>query len=127
MAVFTPVLEAEAKAFLQAFPVTEVVEFTPIAEGVQNTHYRVKTRDGAYVLTLFEGQEERDGLSFCLGLTQHLAAKGFPTPSPVATRDGRLAAPLKERPAALVEWAAGSWKKTPSAGDYQLAGKTLAR
>ncbi len=127
MAVFTPVLEAEAKAFLQNFPVSEVVEFTPIAEGVQNTNYRVKTRDGAYVLTLFEGQEERDGLGFCLGLTQHLAAKGFPTPSPVKMRDGALSAPLKDRPAALVEWAAGSWKKKPSAGDYHLAGKTLAR
>lgn len=127
MAVFTPVLQNEAKAYLQDYPVAEVVEFTPIAEGVQNTNYRVRTRDSAYVLTLFEGQEERQGLPFCLGLTRHLAAKGFPTPSPVARTDGALWGELKGRPAALVEWARGSWRKRASAGDYHLAGKTLAQ
>lgn len=127
MAVFTPVLESEAKAFLDAYPVSEVISFTPIAEGVQNTNYRVQTRDAAYVLTLFEGEEERAGLPFCLGLTQHLAAKGFRTPSPVARKDGGLSAELKGRPAALVEWAKGAWRKRPSLADHHLAGQTLAR
>jgi len=127
MAVFTPVLLSEAKAFLSAYPVSEVIDFTPIAEGVQNTNYRVKTRDNTYVLTLFEGEEERAGLPYCLGLTQHLAAKGFKTPSPVANNDGQLSAELKGRPAALVNWAAGAWRKRPSLTDHHLAGQTLAR
>lgn len=127
MAVFTPVLAAEAKAFLEAYPVSELVEFTPIAEGVQNTNYRVRTRDSAYVLTLFEGEEERAGLGFCLGFMQHLAAKGFKTPSPVADSQGQLSRPLKDRPAALVEWARGSWRKRPSLGDQHQAGVALAR
>ena len=126
MAVFTPVLEVEAKAFLKAWPLSEVVEFTPIAEGVQNTNYRVRTRDAAYVLTLFEGVEEQKGLPFCLGLMQHLGAKGFATPSPVADLDGQLSGALKGRPAALVEWAAGAWRKSPTLADQHLAGRTLA-
>lgn len=126
MAVFTPVLEVEAKAFLKAWPLSEVVEFTPIAEGVQNTNYRVRTRDAAYVLTLFEGAEEQKGLPFCLGLMQHLGAKGFATPSPVSDLDGRLSGELKGRPAALVEWAAGAWRKSPTLADQHLAGRTLA-
>lgn len=126
MAVFTPVLQAEAKAFLQAWPVAEVIDFTPIAEGVQNTNYRVRTRAAAYVLTLFEGAEEQAGLPYCLGLMRHLAARGVRTPSPVARHDGGLAAELKGRPAALVEWAPGAWRKRPSAADHHLAGRTLA-
>jgi len=126
MAVFTPVLEAEAQAFLKAWPISEVIEFTPIAEGVQNTNYRVRTRDSAYVLTLFEGREEQAGLPYCLGLMQHLGAAGFATPSPVADLDGRLQGELKGRPAALVEWASGAWRRRPEVADIHLAGATLA-
>ncbi len=47
MAVFTPVSLDEARAFLAGYDLGEVVELTAIAEGVENTNYRLETQDGA--------------------------------------------------------------------------------
>ena len=76
MAVFTPVTPQQADDYLMRYPLGGLVELTPIAEGVENTNYRLVTEKGAYVLTLFEGRTEASALPFCLGLTGRLAAQG---------------------------------------------------
>ena len=62
MAVFTPVSLADAKAFLAGYDIGEVVELTAIAEGVENTNYRLDTTRGRFVLTLFEGRTDEASL-----------------------------------------------------------------
>lgn len=127
MAVFTPVSEAEARVFLSAYDLGDLVALTPIAEGVQNTNYRLETAAGRFVLTLFEPGVEADALPFCLGLTDHLAQAGLPTARPVRRRAGDLLGALNGRPAAVVEWLEGAWLRTPSAADQAAAGAVLAR
>ena len=78
MAVFTPVTEADARFFLGAYDLGELKALEAIAEGIQNTNYRVETDKERLVLTLFEERTDADVLPFCLGLTAHLAARGFP-------------------------------------------------
>lgn len=67
MAVFTPVSIADAEAFLAGYDIGEVVELTPIAEGVENTNYRLDTTRGRFVLTLFEGRTDEASLPFVWG------------------------------------------------------------
>ncbi len=88
MAVFTPVSLAQASGFLSAYDIGEVVELTAIAEGVENTNYRLDTTQGRFVLTLFEGRTDEASLPFCLGLTAHLAGRGFTCPTPIENRAG---------------------------------------
>lgn len=102
MAVFTPVTSAQAADYLMRYPLGDLVALTPIAEGVENTNYKLETTSGAYVLTLFEGRTDAASLPFCLGLTRHLAARGFPTPSPVADRQGEIIGRLNGRAAAIL-------------------------
>ncbi|MND99724.1 Homoserine kinase [compost metagenome] len=126
MAVFTPVTPQQAADYLMRYPLGGLVELTPIAEGVENTNYRLVTDQGAYVLTLFEGRTDPSALPFCLGLTRRLAAQGFPTPAPVADREGQLIGRLNDRAAAIVEWTPGAWKRQPSDKDQYRAGQVLA-
>ena len=126
MAVFTPVTPQQAADYLMRYPLGGLVELTPIAEGVENTNYRLVTDRGAYVLTLFEGRTDPSALPFCLGLTRRLAAQGFPTPAPVADREGQLIGRLNDRAAAIVEWTPGAWKRQPSDKDQYRAGQVLA-
>lgn len=127
MAVFTPVADDQARAFLAGYQLGELIELAPIAEGVENTNYRLETQQGRFVLTLFEGRTDEASLPFCLGLTAHLAGRGFPAPRPVEDRSGGWLGRLNGRAAAVIEWKTGAWLRTPSEADQATAGAVLAR
>lgn len=127
MAVFTPVDLDDARVFLRDYDLGEARSLAPIAEGVENTNYRLDTTRGRYVLTLFERRTDAAGLPFCLGLTGHLAAQGFPSAMPVGRRGGGWIGELNGRPAAVVEWLQGAWLRTPSLAQVEAAGALLAR
>ncbi|MFA4938988.1 homoserine kinase [Brevundimonas sp.] len=127
MAVFTPVSLAQARGFLAGYDIGEVVELTAIAEGVENTNYRLDTTQGRFVLTLFEGRTDEASLPFCLGLTAHLASRGFACPTPIENRAGDWLGRLNGRAAAVIEWKTGAWLRSPSAADQAAAGAVLAR
>lgn len=127
MAVFTPVEPADAEPFIRRFRAGRLRELTPIVEGIQNTNYRIRTDQGRFVLTLFEARTEVASLPFCLDLTDHLAAKGLPTARSLRDADGQNIGQLNDRPAALLQWLEGSWKRDPSLADYACAGAMLAR
>ncbi len=127
MAVFTPVSEDQARAFLRDYDLGDLVALHPIAEGVENTNYRLETVGARHVLTLFESRTDAGSLPFCLGLTEHLAARGYPAPRPVRRHDGGWVGTLNGRLAAVIEWLAGAWLRDPAPADLEAAGAMLAR
>lgn len=127
MAVFTPVSEAEARTLLEAYDLGRFEGLTPIAEGVENTNYRLQTTAGRFVLTLFEYRTRADALPFCLGLTEHLANRGYPAPRPMPDRAGHWIGRLNGRPASIIEWREGDWLRTPDLDDQHTAGRALAQ
>ena len=127
MAVFTPVTDKEARTFLADYPLGAFGSLHPIAEGVENTNYRLETEGARHVLTLFEARTNAASLPFCLGLTAHLAEQGFPAPRPVRSRAGNWVGTLNERPAAVIEWLSGAWLRDPTTAEVERAGAMLAR
>ncbi len=127
MAVFTPVTLEEARAFLVAYDVGDVRALDPIAEGVENTNFRVDTDAGRFVLTLFEKRVDPADLPFFMTLTTHYANEGLPVPLPRKTKVGQALGALNARPAALIEWKEGAWKREPSVEDQRRAGVVLAQ
>ena len=88
MAVYTHVDQASLDAFLAAYDLGRALALEGIAEGVENSNYRLVTERGRYILTLYEKRVDPDDLPFFLGLMNHLAAKGVPCPTPIRARDG---------------------------------------
>ena len=127
MAVFTRVEEADAEPFIRRFGLGPLRALTPIAEGVENTNYRLDTDQGRFVLTLFEGRTDEAALPFCLGLTAHAAAAGLSCARPLRDPSGQSIGRLKDRPAAILEWLPGAWKRAPSLAEQAAAGALLAR
>ena len=127
MAVYTEVPDDELEAFIASYDVGTLTSCKGIAEGVENSNYLVHTDRGSYILTLYERRVDPDDLPFFLGLMEHLAGKGFPCPTPIHDREGRVLRRLAGRPAALVTFLEGMWIRHPQARHCGAVGAALAR
>lgn len=127
MAVFTPVDDTEAAAFLADYDLGALLEFQGISEGVSNTNFRVVTEAGAYVLTLFEAVTPEADLPYFMDLTRYLAEAGYPAPAPIADRAGQVLRPLNGRTAALIAWLPGAWPRDPDLATVAACARALAR
>jgi homoserine kinase type II len=124
MSVFTKVSHAELQQFLQRYPLGELIGYQGIGEGVENTNYFVDTREGRWVLTLFERLNYAD-LPFFLGLMEHLAHRGFPSAMPVPGNDGSALTELHGKPAALVMRLSGQSVLFPNLAQCAAVGRVL--
>lgn len=126
MAVYTDISEVELAAFLNGYPIGELLSYKGIAEGVENSNFLLHMSSGAYILTLYEKRVNRDDLPFFIGLMQHLNDKGINCPLPVQRKDGRIIGELAGRPAAVVTFLEGMWTRRPTVEHCREVGKALA-
>ena len=126
MAVYTDVPPGELARFVASYGLGRLLDYKGIAQGVENTNYRVDTEKGRYLLTLYEKRVDLADLPFFLGLMEHLAARGLNCPVPVHSTAGAVLGELAGRPAALVTWLDGAWPKTQSVAQCAALGAALA-
>ena len=127
MAVYTEVPDEELCRFVAEYDIGDVVAAKGIAEGVENSNYLLQTFRGTYILTLYEKRVAPRDLPFFLGLMDHLAAKGFPCPTPIHGRDGQALRELCGRPAAIVTFLQGLWPRRIESWHCAALGEALAR
>lgn len=127
MAVYTPVDRATLAAFLADYGVGDAVAFDGILQGIENSNYRLETTTGRFVLTVFERRAAAADLPYFLGLMEHLAADGFPSPRPIRRRDGGLLGRIAGKPAAIATFLHGDWPRDPIPAEARVAGGALAR
>ncbi|NOX10119.1 MAG: homoserine kinase [Gammaproteobacteria bacterium] len=102
MSVYTTINQDELIEFLDTYPAGELVEYTGISDGIENTNYFVSTNSDRYVLTLFE-EHSAEEMPYFLDLMAHLAEHGVPSAHPIADNAGQYLRELKRKPAALVQ------------------------
>ena len=73
MAVYTKITQLELEAFLATYELGVFIELVEIAEGVENSNYVLVTREGRFILTIFERRVSLDDLPFFLDLMQYLS------------------------------------------------------
>ncbi len=127
MAVYTQVSDEALAAFLTEYDLGAPLSFKGIAEGVENSNYYLETEKGRYILTLFEKRVNAEELPYFVGLKQHLAAKGYPCPSPIAARDGKALRSLEGRPALIVTFLEGLSPRRPNVTQCRELGAGMAR
>ena len=127
MAVYTNVPDDALAAFLAEYDLGEAVSFKGIAEGVENSNYYLETTGGRYILTLFEKRTNPEDLPYFIALKQHLSARGFSCPLPVAAKDGEALRTLVGRPAVIVTFLQGLSPRVPNARQCKQLGAGLAQ
>ncbi|WP_250656416.1 homoserine kinase [Alkalimarinus coralli] len=140
MAVYTSVNRSELSDFLLQYSLGELVEFSEIGDGIENSNYFVTLapqneervgRDAGngqhqkWVLTLFENLKAQE-LPFFLQLMTWLAEKGFPVPAPCVRKDGTLNGTLRGKPSILVPCFNGRSLDNPAPAHCERVGKLIA-
>ncbi len=124
MAVYTRLEEAEVQPLLDARGLGALEALEPIAQGIENTNYRVRAGGRAFVLTVFE-REGEERVSAVLALAGELARRGVRCPAPVAGPDGPLGR-VRDKPAALVPFVEGRVVWDPGEAELEALGSALA-
>jgi homoserine kinase type II len=126
MAVYTDITDAELEAFLAGYDLGAPLSLKGVAEGVENSNFLLETETGRHFLTIYERRVRREDLPFFLGFMQHLAARGFPSATPIPDRAGRLLGELRGKPAAIVSFLTGLSVRRPTPAHCREAGAGLA-
>jgi len=127
MAVYTDVAVEDLAAFLAGYELGELLAYKGIAEGVENSNFLLHTRQGNFILTLYEKRVAVSDLPFFLGLMEHLASRGITCPQPVKNKGGGMLGTVAGRPAAVITFLDGMWIRRPSATHCAALGTALAR
>lgn len=124
MSVYTRIERHELEEFLCNYALGELVDFSGISAGIENTNYFVTTTHGEFVLTLFETMDAHE-LPYFLDLMAHLAEHGVPSAHPRADLQGRYLRRLNGKPAALVQRLCGANVDRPTPAQCAALGQAL--
>ncbi len=127
MAVYTNLNDDDVAALLSRYDLGNALTCEGIAEGVENTNYKLTTPSGRYILTLFEKRTQDSDLPFFIGVMEHLAKRGFPAPLPIADRAGACTSRVAGRPALVTSFLDGAWPRAWTSKHTAAIGETLAR
>jgi homoserine kinase type II len=127
MAVYTKINNSELRGFLSQYSLGELISFSEIAEGVENSNFLVQTTEGQFILTLYEKRVNPDDLPFFLGLLSHLSENNFVCPVPVGKKDGKVLNNLNGRPAAIVTFLEGASPKVITVAHCKALGVSMAK
>ena len=125
MSVFTPVTRPQLDQFFSAYALGVVLSYQGIKDGIDNTNYLVTTRQGHFILTLFESLTA-DQIAHFLTLLSHLGSHNLPCPRPQNDREMKLLHQLNGKPAAIFKCLSGSAIASPSILHCQEIGLQLA-
>lgn len=126
MSVYTTIEQDELEAFLLNYRVGDLVDYTGISDGIENTNYFVNTSQGQYVLTIFEELSAQE-LPYFLDLMAFLAEHEVPSAHPIEDKKGKFLRTLKDKPAALVIRLTGKGINEPNAEQCRALGDSLGK
>lgn len=127
MAVYTALSDTNVAALLAQYDIGPALTCEGIAEGVENTNYKLTTPSGRYILTIFEKRVAETDLPFFMAVMEQLAARDFPAPKPIPTRGGQMLTRINGKPAAIVSFLDGAWPRQVALHHCAAVGETLAQ
>jgi homoserine kinase type II len=128
MGTFRALSTDDVTTILAAYGIEGEVTHRPIAAGTVNTNVDVQTSRGRFFLRINEGKA-RDDVEREAAIVAHLAARGVPTPAPLATSGGTPFLPFAGSYVSLFPWVDGRILTRAEVGptEGRAAGAALAR
>ncbi len=125
MSVYTSVSHAQIELFIRKYGLSSLVSYSGISAGMENTNYLLHTRQGDFVLTLYE-YFNVDELRPYLQLLLQLARFESYYPCPLSDLQQGYVQILSGKPAAIFKCLPGKSVVHTTLQQYQLVATTLA-
>jgi len=108
MAVFTELSDEDRQLITAAYGFTSLLSVIGIADGDSETTYLFRTREGEFIVTLFESGAQPSDLERAFETMEALYRHGVPCPKPLRTVDGHATSRAAGRLVAIVSFVPGA-------------------
>ena len=127
MAVYTKVTKNNLNNFLMNYDIGILKNFEEIAEGVENTNYKITTSKNIFILTIFEKRVSIKDLPFFMELMNYLNNKKYKCPKPIANLEGKHISKINNKFCSIVSFIEGNWIKKIENTHCKQLGYNLAK
>ena len=103
MAVHTELSEANIHKILKNYQLGELIKFTGIKEGIENTNYLLRTKKKNFIITIFEKRVDVKQIPFYFEVMTNSHSKGIHCPVPIEDKNGELVNKVKNKRTILIE------------------------
>ena len=125
MAVYTNVNEGQIIDFLKLYNIGELISFSGITEGIENSNFHLKTSNGNYILTIFEKRVDIKDIPFFIKIMLHLNKNGYYCPEPICDKNNKFLQKLKGKPTIVVNFLEGKSKNNLTIEDCNQVGSSM--
>ncbi|MBX7147009.1 MAG: homoserine kinase [Alphaproteobacteria bacterium] len=126
MAVYTNIESYDLIHFMTHYDLGQLLSFSGISTGTDNTNYLVKTTKSSYILTLYESRVKKKDLPFFMELMHYFANHDIPCAQPIADRNGLYYRNFIKNPASFISFIEGESYTIPTVDHCKEVGKTVA-
>ncbi len=125
MAVYTNLNEDHIADLLELYDIGELISFSGITEGIENSNFNLKTSNGNYILTIFEKRVDIKDIPFFIKIMLHLNKNGYYCPKPICDKNDEYLQELKGKPTIVVNFLEGKSKKNVTIEDCNQVGSSM--
>jgi homoserine kinase type II len=127
MAVYTNITHDELNSFLNLYELENLLQFSGIKEGIENSNYLLETQNFKYILTIFEKRTNENDLPYFFILMNHLSESKTKCPQVIKDKSDKLYNYIKDKPAVITSFIEGKSLKKIEPKHCAELGMNLAR
>ncbi|MCH4561352.1 homoserine kinase type II [Mesorhizobium sp. USDA 4775] len=127
MAVFTELSDEDRISITAAYGMTSLSSVIGIADGDRETTYLFRSKEGEFIVTLFENDAEPLDLERAFATMETLYDNGVPCPKPMRTIEGDATFQAAGRLVAVVSFVSGSATSNASPAKCASLGRVMAQ
>ena len=126
MAVYTEITLENLLKILNQYSIGNLIEFSGIKEGIENTNYFVRTNKGKFILTIFENRVQDKDIPFFVNIMKHLNRENFLSPKPIEDNNKNIINEFNKKKFIIVSFLEGKWKSKTNNNDCLELGQCIA-
>lgn len=118
MAVYTKITSSQLQQHLKNYQLGELLKFTEIIDGIDNSNFIIHTTQDKFILTIFEKRINHQDLPFFINLKEHLAQKNISCPKPIANKNNQFITKFINKDSVIVSFLNGKTLQANQQGYY---------
>jgi len=127
MAVYTKINKKDVSILAKKYSLGNIVSFSGIKQGIENTNYLLRSKKQKFILTIFEKRVHKKDIPFFMKLMDFLNKSKVICPKPLMNSHDKYLTLINKKSACIVSFLEGKDKKKLNNNDCFIVGKNIAK